>query len=224
MRSNLYSITNTSNTINQNQQRLSTGKKVNAPTDNPTNFFAAQSLLARANDLSTSKDSMNNTIQTSNLADTGFQGVSSILQSAQGVAAAAQSTSNPQEQASYASSYQTLISQAGQMANDSGLGSSVTSVLPSGTLNATSSKELESAVSSLRMQSSALSSRLGSTATIQKFTDSMINNLQTGASNLTLGDMNQEGANALMLQTRQQLGNASMRLSSQSAQSVLKLF
>jgi flagellin len=36
--------------------------------------------------------------------------------------------------------------------------------------------------------------------------------------------MNQEGANMLMLQTRQSLGTASLSMSSQAAQSVLKLF
>jgi flagellin-like hook-associated protein FlgL len=52
----------------------------------------------------------------------------------------------------------------------------------------------------------------------------MISTLQTGADNMTLADMNQEGANMLMLQTRQSLGTTSLSMSSQAAQSVLKLF
>jgi flagellin-like hook-associated protein FlgL len=52
----------------------------------------------------------------------------------------------------------------------------------------------------------------------------MIGTLQTGADNLTLADMNQEGANMLMLQTRQNLGTTALSLSSQAAQSVLRLF
>jgi flagellin-like hook-associated protein FlgL len=52
----------------------------------------------------------------------------------------------------------------------------------------------------------------------------MINTLNDGADNLTLADMNEEGANMLMLQTRQSLGTTSLSMASQSAQSVLRLF
>ncbi len=40
----------------------------------------------------------------------------------------------------------------------------------------------------------------------------MIGTLQTGADNLTLADMNEEGANMLMLQTRQSLGVTALSL------------
>jgi len=58
----------------------------------------------------------------------------------------------------------------------------------------------------------------------QDFTTGMIATLQTGADNLTLADMNEEGANMLMLQTRQSLGTTALSLASQAAQSVLRLF
>ena len=60
--------------------------------------------------------------------------------------------------------------------------------------------------------------------TRQNFTESLINVLETGADNLVLADMNEESANYLALQTRQQLAINSLALASQSAQSVLKLF
>jgi flagellin len=87
-----------------------------------------------------------------------------------------------------------------------------------------SAKQLENALSTLRSQSSKLSANLSIVTTRQDFTDSMINTLQTGADNLTLADSNQEGANMLILQTRQSLGTTSLSLASQAAQSVLKLF
>jgi flagellin-like hook-associated protein FlgL len=52
----------------------------------------------------------------------------------------------------------------------------------------------------------------------------MINTLEDGAAKLTEADMNEEGANMLMLQTRQALGTTSLSLASQAAQSVLRLF
>ena len=52
----------------------------------------------------------------------------------------------------------------------------------------------------------------------------MVNTLNIGGDNLTLADMNEEGANMLMLQTRQNLSTTSLSLASQAAQAVLRLF
>ena len=60
--------------------------------------------------------------------------------------------------------------------------------------------------------------------TRQNFTDALIDVLETGSDNLTLADMNEESANYLALQTRQQLAINSLSLAAQSAQSILSLF
>jgi flagellin len=84
--------------------------------------------------------------------------------------------------------------------------------------------KLDSATSSLRDEASKLSTNLSTITIRQDFTGNMINTLRDGAANLTNADMNEEGANMLMLQTRQQLGTTSLSLASQAAQSVLRLF
>ena len=86
------------------------------------------------------------------------------------------------------------------------------------------SAKMDSAITSLRTSTQTLAANLNIITTRQGFTDNMISTLQTGSDNLTLADMNQEGANMLMLQTRQSLGTTSLSMSSQAAQSVLKLF
>ena len=58
----------------------------------------------------------------------------------------------------------------------------------------------------------------------ENFTTELINTLQAGADKLTLADMNEEGANMLALQTRQQLATNSLSLASQASQAVLRLF
>jgi flagellin len=83
---------------------------------------------------------------------------------------------------------------------------------------------LDSASSSLRSEAGKLSTNLSTITIRQDFTSNMINTLEDGAANLTNADMNEEGANMLMLQTRQQLGTTSLSLASQAAQSVLRLF
>jgi flagellin-like hook-associated protein FlgL len=84
--------------------------------------------------------------------------------------------------------------------------------------------ELDDARSTLRTEAKTLSSDLSTVTIRQDFTDKMVNTLSDGAANLTLADMNEEGANMLMLQTRQALGTTSLSLASQAAQSVLRLF
>ncbi len=83
---------------------------------------------------------------------------------------------------------------------------------------------LETAQTTLRNKSADLSANLTVITSRQSFTDNMINTLTTGSDNLTLADTNAEGANMLMLQTRQSLGVTSLSLASQAAQSVLRLF
>ncbi|MBI5579451.1 MAG: flagellin [Deltaproteobacteria bacterium] len=84
--------------------------------------------------------------------------------------------------------------------------------------------KLDTAVSTLRTKSSTLSNNLSIITARQEFTQGMINTLKDGAAGLTNADMNEEGANMLMLQTRQALGTTSLNLASQAAQSVLRLF
>ena len=83
---------------------------------------------------------------------------------------------------------------------------------------------LDAAVSTLRKESSKMSNNLSIITARQEFTQGMINTLKDGAAGLTNADMNEEGANMLMLQTRQALGTTSLSLASQAAQSVLRLF
>jgi len=88
----------------------------------------------------------------------------------------------------------------------------------------TADTELDSALGTLRNEAQTLSTNLAIVTTRQDFAVNMINSLTTGADQLTLADTNEEGANMLALQTRQQLGTVSLSLSSQAEQSILRLF
>jgi flagellin len=73
-------------------------------------------------------------------------------------------------------------------------------------------------------QASNLGSNLGIIQNRQDFTKQMVTTLQTGADNLVLADPNQEGANMLALQTRQQLSMTALSLANQANSAVLRLF
>jgi flagellin len=84
-------------------------------------------------------------------------------------------------------------------------------------------KTLTQASTTLRTEASALGSNLSVVEIRQDFNKSLINVLQTGASNLTLADPNQEAANSQALSTRQSIAVSALALANQSQQSVLQL-
>jgi flagellin-like hook-associated protein FlgL len=82
---------------------------------------------------------------------------------------------------------------------------------------------LNNASSTLRSQASALGSNLSIVQIRQDFSKNLINVLQTGSSNLTLADTNEEAANSQALSTRQSIAVSALALANQSQQSVLQL-
>jgi flagellin-like hook-associated protein FlgL len=88
----------------------------------------------------------------------------------------------------------------------------------------TSETAINAAITTVRAQTETFGTNSGTISTRQTFEQNMINTLQTGASNLVLADQNQESANLLTLQTRQQLEISALSIANQANQSVLKLF
>jgi flagellin len=259
MRSNLVNLQSTVNLINRTQTRLSTGKSVNSPLDDPTKYFTAQDHINRASDLAARKDGMGEAIQNVTAASSGIDGITKLLEAAKGLAESARSADTA-GRASLATQYGSLLSQIDQLASDSGykginllnsdtlkvdFNEDATSSLSITGFDASSSglgvgaatnnwvantdidgaeSDIQTAQNTLRSQSQNLSASMSVITIRQDFTTSMVNTLQTGADNLTLADMNEEGANMLALQTKQSLGTTALSLASQAAQSVLRLF
>ena len=84
--------------------------------------------------------------------------------------------------------------------------------------------DIAAALNEVRAQASTFGTNLSMVETRENFTKGMINTLEGGAALLTLADTNEEGANMLALQTRQQLGTTSLSLAAQADQAVLQLF
>jgi flagellin len=270
MRSNLFSLQQTSKAMDLTQIRLSTGKRVLSALDDPINFFAAQNHEQRANDLAFRKDDMGEGIQTIKAANNGIEAILDIIAAAKATAQSAFSTSDNDERNELLAQYNALLDQIDFLAADSGYkgvnflaegeltvkfdeeGASQVTVTGinayaydqlSGATDGTGlgitdatdwSVEtgdieaditlLDAATAELRTTAKSLSNNMSVILTRQDFTEKMINTLEDGAINLTIADLNEEGANMLMLQTRQALGTTSLSLASQAAQSVLRLF
>ena len=261
VRSNLLQLQQTSTLISSTQTKLATGKRVNSALDNPNNFFTAQGLDNRANDLNNLLDSMATGINTIQAANNGISAITKLVQSAQSLASQAQQTSDTAVRASLSAQFDAILTQIDQLAGDSGFnginllngndltvtlneaGTSSTTVTGvtdttagdlaiSGAANnwaaaadiTAASTELTAALSTLRSQSQSLSSNLSVVQIRQDYTKAMIGTLQSGSDALTLADSNQEGANLLALQTRQQLSTTALSLAAQSDRNVLRLF
>ncbi|NPU12549.1 flagellar protein [Bradyrhizobium sp. 83002] len=82
---------------------------------------------------------------------------------------------------------------------------------------------LNSASSTLRSEASTLGSNLSVVQIRQDFNKNLINVLQTGSSNLTLADTNEEAANSQALSPRQSIAVSALSLANQSQASVLQL-
>ncbi len=110
--------------------------------------------------------------------------------------------------------------------NDTGLGLSPltagTDFLDNNSANKTLTA-LTAASTTLRTEASALGSNLSIVQIRQDFNKNLINVLQTGASNLTLADTNEEAANSQALSTRQSIAVSALALANQSQASVLQL-
>ena len=72
--------------LSTTQTRLATGKKVNSALDNPTNFFTAAGLDARASDIGNLLDSIGNGVQVLQAANTGITSLSKLVDTAKSIA------------------------------------------------------------------------------------------------------------------------------------------
>ncbi len=371
MRSNLLSLQQTQSLMDTTQERLSTGKKVNSAIDNPSSYYAAQSLTNRASDLSALLDSMGQAIQTIKAADEGISTITEFASQAKAIANSARdeaankaigsvsidagvTSGNTTEgvkirvtnadgdveekeiklsaekssasdvksdlatqlkaddsiadatvgtdgkisitaaegykveivggvgafdgkisgetakepkageinesRKKLAAQFDSILEQIDKVANDSSYkgvnllqGNNLkvvfnedrTSDLIVEGKDASSAglkiakaandwqldsdidaaiTQVEDAINTLRTMSSEFGNNYSIVQSRETFTENLINVLEEGSDKLTLADMNEESANMLALQTRQQLAINSLSLASQAAQSVLKLF
>src|ERR1700704_6732427 len=86
VRQNLLSLQDPASLLSTTQTRLATGKKVNSALDNPTNFFTASGLDARASDIGNLLDSIGNGVQVLQAANTGITSLQKLVDTAKSIA------------------------------------------------------------------------------------------------------------------------------------------
>jgi flagellin len=93
-RANLLALQLVSNEIDDVQSRLATGKRVNSAFDDPSAFFISSSLNARAASLNQLVDTVSGVKKAVDAANNGIQAITSLLNTAQGLATSALQSAN----------------------------------------------------------------------------------------------------------------------------------
>ena len=112
----------------------------------------------------------------------------------------------------------------GQNLTSVALGITAASITFDTTNIATAIASIDSALSTVKTSGSTFGTDVALLQTRLDFSKSFVNTLQDAAGKLTLADLNEESANLLALQTRQQLGVSALSFASQTERSVLSLF
>ena len=262
-RTNLLSLTRTTDLIARTQERLSTGLKVNSAIDDAIAFFQARSLSDRASDLTLLKSSIDLSINTVEVAAIGVETITGVVEQMKGIALAAKSDSSTANRSRAAVQFNDLRDQIDNLSNDASFkGSNLIKGLTPNNLKVTFSEDgsssltvsgipsdasglsviaaagnwtldsnidfaindLDSALSTLRSTAQNLGANAAVLSLRLDFTKNLINSLSEGSSKLVNADLNEESANLLTLQTRQQLGTIGLSIAQQSEQSILRLF
>lgn len=117
-RTNLLSLQQTSALLDQTQNRLSTGKKVNNATEGATAYFASEGFLQRAGDFSNIKDSLGTALQTLKAASNSIDAITKVVQQAQGLATSALQNSDATARNGLATQYNGLLTQINGLVSD----------------------------------------------------------------------------------------------------------
>ena len=106
---------------------------------------------------------------------------------------------------------------AGTFADISTMSAAATTLLDS------MAKKIDDGISTVRATAAKLGGNVTFLNTRLEFTKCYVNTMTEGAGKLTLADLNEEGANLMALQTRQQIGTQSLSIAGQQQQAILSL-
>lgn len=205
-RANLSALQNTATLLQQTQQRLATGKKVNSAADGATAFFASQGFLQRADNLTTVKNGLGTALAGVTSTNQSIGDVTTLVNQLQGIVTQGLGTTDTSVRAGLASQFNSLRTQLDQLVNDATFNG--TNLLNAGSTTTLVVFFNETNTTALTISGVNITSAgLGISAAANAFVDSA--SLQTSQSLLltALSTLNSDaasfGANATLIGTRQ---------------------
>jgi flagellin-like hook-associated protein FlgL len=124
MKSALLSLQKTKGLYDKTQERLTTGKKVTAPSDDPAAYYSAATLNDQADALTGRLDNMEQAVEAIKAADNGISSMTSVLSSMTAIveSALATKTGDTDGRAALGKKFNDLLVQLSTLANDSAYG------------------------------------------------------------------------------------------------------
>jgi flagellin len=119
VRTNLLSLSKTTDQLNTTATRLASTLKINCAADDPGAYYAAKNLDHTADTLTSRLSDMEQSVETINAADDGIDSISSYLDQMKSLLDDALSTTDSTERRGYGDQFNTLIVQIRDMAEDS---------------------------------------------------------------------------------------------------------
>jgi flagellin len=134
IRNAVYSVNDVQTQIDQANNRLASGKKVNSALDNARSFFAARGFEKDARDLGSLLESQQNALQVVTRANKAIESISKLVESTQALARQARGlASTDTTRDTLGTQIRTLLNQADQLARDSGFNGKTLAQASSGT-------------------------------------------------------------------------------------------
>jgi flagellin-like hook-associated protein FlgL len=230
------------------QEHLATGLRNNL-IDDPQAVSIANSLSNRASDLLITKDALGQGASTVGATLYGLEFIDSLLDQAKAIAVQYEGTSDPAQQAALTQQFNVIAQQIDFAAQDTSYGGTNLIGAAPDTLNIVANEDgsssinvtgtasdsaslgltlsvagVDAAQTSVRANAESIATSASVISIREDFNDKLVNSLEEGAAKLTRADLNEEAANALSLQTREQLSTFATGIAAQSDRSILQLF
>lgn len=235
-RSAPLSLPKTASAANRTGSVLPTAGKTAMPTAEAVAYVQGKALSDRARDLNTRKDTIDQGIRAAKSAISGYEAAAKLLGQMKDNLAAAPSATDEERHglqtqfnalAKAAATLATEAARQGAAASEAGEATSeaAPNVAALHWTDETAPGALAEAVDGAMLAVQANTLILGTKVTqLQNRLNAAVTALTNGADKITLAELNEEGANLLALQTRQQVGSQSLSFAGQIEQNVLNLF
>jgi flagellin len=124
MKSALLSLQSTQKLYDKTQERLTTGKKVSDPADDPAAYYSAATLNDQADSLNGRLDNMEQAVEAIKAADNGISSMTSVLSSMTAIVESAMATdsSDTDTRSALGKKFNDLLVQLSSLASDSAYG------------------------------------------------------------------------------------------------------
>lgn len=225
-RANLLSLQQTADMLATTQNRLATGKRINSALDGASSFFASQGFINRANDLSNVKDSMSTTLQTVKAATNAIDGITRLVQQAQGLTTSALQSNDTGTRSQLALQFNDLLTQVNGLVNDAVfngtnlVGASSTSLIVYFNEDNTSKLTITSVNLSISTASGLSVATAGNAFVADSDINASVSQLQTALTKLR-NTASSFGNNSTVITTRQDFTNSLINTLQQAADNLV---